>query len=86
MTTSYIMSLDAGTTSVRAIIFDRSGKTFALSQKPIQQFYPQPGWVEQDGEEIFQSICDVMRDALKRSGLTAQELSAIGITNHGKPR
>ena len=81
MTKKYVMALDAGTTSNRAIIFDEKSQIVALSQREFTQIFPEPGWVEHDAEEIWAGICAVMRDALKQSGLSASDLSAIGITN-----
>jgi len=81
MTKNYVMALDAGTTSNRAIIFDENSRIVALSQKEFTQIFPEPGWVEHDAEEIWSGICAVMRDALRQSGLSASDLSAIGITN-----
>ncbi len=76
-----ILALDQGTTSSRALLFDESGRTIGLAQRETRQFYPQPGWVEQDPEEIFQSQLHVAREALARAGVGAQSVAAIGITN-----
>jgi glycerol kinase len=77
----YILALDQGTTSSRAIIFDHSGAVRALAQKELTQIFPQPGWVEQDGMEIWSSQVGVAAEAMTRAGLTAADISAIGITN-----
>ncbi len=77
----YVLALDQGTTSTRAIIFDRSGCVIAKSQREIKQYYPFSGWVEHDPEELFSSAVSVIRDALKRAKLTAADISAMGITN-----
>ena len=77
----YIMSLDEGTTSARTIIFSEEGDIVAISQKEFPQYFPQPGWVEHDPEEIFQTQVYTMREALKKAGLEGKDISAIGITN-----
>ena len=85
----YVMALDAGTTSNRAIIFDNESHIVSVSQKEFTQYFPKPGWVEHDANEIFHSMVEVMREALAQANMTASEISAIGITNqreHGRPR
>jgi len=77
----YIMALDAGTTSNRAIIFDESSNIVSVAQKELKQYYPQPGWVEHDALEIWSDICFVMRKVLKESGLSASDIAAVGISN-----
>ena len=77
----YVMALDAGTTSNRAIIFDADSKIIGVAQKEFTQHFPQPGWVEHDAEEIWSSMHEVMREALEQSGLVASDIAAIGITN-----
>ena len=77
----YVMALDAGTTSNRAIIFDVDSKIVGVAQKEFTQHFPQPGWVEHDAEEIWSSMHEVMREALEQSGLVASDIAAIGITN-----
>ena len=76
-----ILALDQGTTSSRAIVFDHSGMVRSLAQKEIRQIYPQPGWVEQDGLEIWSSQLVVAAEAITRAGLTSADIAAIGITN-----
>ncbi len=78
---SFILSLDQGTTSSRAIVFDHAGAICATAQKEIQQIFPQTGWVEHDPREIWSSQIEVARSALARAGLKAGDLAAIGITN-----
>lgn len=78
---SYILSFDAGTTSVRAILFDHEGRLCALAQKEIRQIYPQPGWVEHDPEEIWSAQIGAAIEALARAGIRARDIAAIGITN-----
>lgn len=77
----YILSLDQGTTSSRAIIFDHDGQPVAASQKEFRQYYPKPGWVEHDPEEIWTSQSGVALQAMKKAGLKASAIAAIGITN-----
>jgi glycerol kinase len=77
----YILALDQGTTSSRAIVFDRSGNLLSIAQKEFQQFFPKPGWVEHDPDEIWSSQIGVANEALARIGLRASDVAAIGITN-----
>ena len=77
----YIMALDSGTTSNRCILFDKEGKICSMAQKEFTQFFPQPGWVEHDANEIWQSQLSVARDAMRKIGATYDEVAAIGITN-----
>ena len=78
---SYILALDQGTTSSRAIVFDHSGGIVFLAQRELTQHYPQPAWVEHDPEEIWRSQIEVAAEALAKAGLAAVDLAAIGITN-----
>ncbi|BCU78729.1 glycerol kinase GlpK [Luteolibacter sp. LG18] len=78
---SHVMSLDAGTTSVRAIVFNEHGSPVAVAQKEIRQIYPRPGWVEHDPQEIWFSQMAVAVEALGRARLRPSDLKAIGITN-----
>ncbi|MDQ0315896.1 glycerol kinase GlpK [Amorphus orientalis] len=78
---NYVMALDASTTSVCAIIFDRSGKDVAREAEEITQYYPEPGWVEHDPVEIWNKQVAVMTAVLKSSGIPLDEIAAIGITN-----
>jgi glycerol kinase len=77
----YILSLDQGTTSSRAIVFDRAGSIVSLAQKEFRQIFPQPGWVEHDPMEIWSSQLGVAAEAITRKGLEVKDLRAIGITN-----
>lgn len=77
----YILALDQGTTSSRAIIFDREGKITALAQKEFKQYYPQSAWVEHDAQEIWSSQLSVATEAVAKAGLKASAIAAIGITN-----
>src|SRR6185295_19177377 len=77
----HVLALDQGTTSSRAIIFDETGKTVAKAQQEFKQHYPQPGWVEHDPDDLWRSQRDVAREALRSSGLRADDLVACGIAN-----
>lgn len=77
----YILALDQGTTSSRAILFDHAGSIIALAQKEFQQFYPRPGWVEHDANEIWATQSGVAIEALARAGIGPADVAAIGITN-----
>lgn len=77
----YILSLDQGTTSSRAILFDYSGEIAAIAQKEFQQYYPQPGWVEHDLMEIWSSQASVITEAVSKGHFDASQIAAIGITN-----
>ncbi|EAQ65229.1 probable carbohydrate kinase [Marinomonas sp. MED121] len=79
--TNYILAIDQGTTSSRAIVFDAKGKRIGQAQQEFNQIFPHDGWVEHNPEEIWQSSLDVCRTVLKDTGLTAQDIAAIGITN-----
>ena len=81
MMNQYILSLDQGTTSSRAIIFDKEGQIVALAQKEFNQYYPQSGWVEHDAQEIWSSQLAVATEAVAKAGLKASSIAAIGITN-----
>ena len=78
---NYILSLDQGTTSSRAILFTREGDIKQIAQKEFTQIYPQPGWVEHNANEIFDTQSYVMRECLQFAGVDASDVAAIGITN-----
>lgn len=78
---SYVLALDQGTTSTRAIIFDKSGAAVACAQQEFKPLYPRPAWVEHAPNDIMGSVVGVISEALVRAGLTAAEISAMGITN-----
>ncbi len=78
---SFILALDQGTTSSRALVFDHDGTIRGLAQKEFRQFFPAPGLVEHDAEEIWASQLGVAVEAIARAGLTAADIAAIGITN-----
>jgi glycerol kinase len=77
----YILSIDQGTTGTAAILFDAEGKPVADADREIKQIYPQPGWVEHDPREIFQTSVDVAREAIKKAGISLSDIAGIGITN-----
>lgn len=77
----YVMALDQGTTSCRCILFDRSGHICSVSQKEFTQYFPHPGWVEHDPEEIWDTTLEVSRSAIQKLGITARDIDSIGITN-----
>lgn len=77
----YIMALDQGTTSSRCILFDYNGCAAASAQKEFRQYFPKPGWVEHDADEIWQTTLEVSRQAMEAAGAAASDIAAIGITN-----
>jgi glycerol kinase len=77
----YILALDQGTTSSRAIIFDHAGKIKSLVQREFKQYFPQPGWVEHDPNEIWSSQAGVAAEATVKANLNGTNIKAIGITN-----
>lgn len=81
MDKKYVIALDQGTTSSRAIIFDRDGQIVKVAQSEFTQYYPKPGWVEHDPMEIWGTQSGVLRQALESAGIRPQEIAAIGITN-----
>src|SRR5262245_65700473 len=78
---AYILALDEGTTSARAIVFDHDGSVRAVAQKEIKQIYPKPGWVKHDAHEIWTSQMGVAIEALGTARIKPNEVAAIGITN-----
>ena len=77
----YILSFDQGTTSSRAIVFDKKGAIISVAQKEFTQIFPKPGWVEHDANEIWSTQLGVAAEAITKAGLTVQNIAAIGITN-----
>lgn len=77
----YILAIDQGTTSTRAIVFDRNGQALIESRKAIPQYFPKPGWVEQDANEIWNSVLSVIAECMASSDVHPEDLAAIGITN-----
>ncbi len=76
-----ILSLDQGTTSTRAILFDAKGRALAEAGRPLEQFYPADGWVEHDAEAIFAASVEVLGEAVKKAARSMSEVAAIGVTN-----
>ncbi|WP_066267911.1 glycerol kinase GlpK [Hydrogenophaga palleronii] len=81
MTSTYLLALDQGTSSSRSIVFDREGRVVSMAQREFRQIYPQPGWVEHDPIEIWQTQLETAREALKKASLSAGQIRAVGITN-----
>lgn len=79
--TKYVLALDQGTTSSRAILFDRLGRPVAGAQKEFRQIYPRPGWVEHDPEEIWATQLQVAREAIAKAGAQPEDIETIGLTN-----
>lgn len=77
----YVLSIDQGTTSSRAILFDKPGNICGVAQKEFAQIFPQPGWVEHDAMEIWSSVLSVIHDVLSKQNIAANQIDAIGITN-----
>ncbi len=77
----YVLALDQGTTSSRAIVFDHRGAIVSVAQQEFRQIFPQPGWVEHDPREIWATQSNVAAEAILKAGLTARDVAAIGITN-----
>ena len=77
----YILALDQGTTSSRAIIFNKQGTIVSLAQKEFTQIFPQGGWVEHDANEIWSTQFGVAAEAITKAGLSVENIAAIGITN-----
>ena len=77
----YIMALDQGTTSSRAIVFDKMGNMISNAQKPFTQYFPQSGWVEHDAKEIWASQISTLTESLAKANISASQIAAIGITN-----
>lgn len=80
-TEKYVLALDQGTTSSRAMLFNHNGNVIAMSQKPIEQHFPRPGWVEHDPSEIWYSQSSVAAEVIAKGNLTGLDIACIGITN-----
>jgi len=81
MPPAYLLALDQGTTSTRAVVFDAAGHAVGSAAQEFPQYFPQPGWVEHDAEEIWQSVAAVVPKAVAAAGIEAGALAAIGVTN-----
>ena len=77
----YVIALDAGTTSNRCILFNKKGEMCSVAQREFTQYFPEPGWVEHDADEIWASMLGVVVEAMNKIGATADDIAAIGITN-----
>ena len=77
----YVMALDSGTTSNRCILFNEKGEMCSVAQKEFTQYFPKPGWVEHDANEIWSTQLGVAVEAMSKIGATAEDIAAIGITN-----
>src|SRR5216117_3912331 len=80
-TMKYILALDQGTTSSRAIIFDHAGSITAVAQKEFHQIFPRPGWVEHNANDIWSTQAGIAAQALAQAGLAPGDIAAVGITN-----
>ena len=78
---TYLLALDQGTSSSRSIVFDADGRVVAVAQRELTQHFPQPGWVEHDPLEIWETQLTTAREALQKAGITARDIRAVGITN-----
>ena len=78
---NYVLAIDQGTTSSRAILFDNNMEPAFISQKEFPQYFPNSGWVEHDPTEIWESVLYVCRDVIKKSGIKSSQIVSIGITN-----
>src|SRR5690606_18324324 len=81
MSEKFILALDQGTTTSRAIIFNHAGEIVSIAQKPFQQYFPKPGWVEHDAQEIWSTQSSVAAEVVAQADLTGLDIEAIGITN-----
>jgi glycerol kinase len=77
----YLLAIDQGTTSTRALVFDESGRSLGQAARELKQFYPQHGWVEHDAEEIWQAVRVVVPEAVQAAGIVGKQLAGIGLTN-----
>src|SRR5262245_13108633 len=78
---TYILALDAGTTSSRTIVFDHAGRVVTTAQKEFRQIFPKPGWVEHDANEIWATQLYTAQEAMKKANLSPSDVAGIGITN-----
>jgi glycerol kinase len=81
MAQRFVMAIDQGTTSTRCIVFDSNARLVSVAQREHRQYYPRPGWVEQDAVEIWRNVDRIMPQALRDAGITADQVVALGITN-----
>ena len=83
--TKYVLAIDQGTTSSRAVLFDRESRVVAMAQEEYRQHYPRPGWVEHDPEEIWASVVRTCREAIGQAGATPKDLVALGMPTSARP-
>jgi glycerol kinase len=81
MTDGFVLAIDQGTTGTKVLVFDHEGSVRGISYAEFTQYYPQPGWVEHDAEEIWTGVFDLVEDVLEKTGVRAADFRAIGITN-----
>src|SRR5262249_59075305 len=81
MPSAYVLSIDQGTTSTRAVVYDAAGRALGSAARELTQHYPRPGWVEHDPEEIWQSVRATVPEALAAAGVGGRPPAALGITN-----
>ncbi|MHB1614828.1 MAG: glycerol kinase GlpK [Actinomycetes bacterium] len=81
MSERYVMAIDQGTTSSRAILFDHNGRLVALAQREHRQFFPRPGWVEHDAAEIWHNVCRAITQAMAQAGISPGQVASLGIAN-----
>jgi glycerol kinase len=81
MTERYVVAIDQGTTSTRCIVFDHAGQLVSLAQQEHKQYFPKPGWVEHDAVEIWRNVERLGPEALRRAGITGDQVAAVGIAN-----
>ena len=77
----YVMALDAGTTSNRCILFNKKGEIVSVAQKEFTQYFPKPGWVEHNADEIWSTQLGVAVEAMSKIGASSEDIAALGITN-----
>ncbi len=78
---TFVLAIDQGTTSTRAILFDKNMRPAFISQQELTQYYPQSGWVEHDAEEIWASVMATVHDVMKKASCKPENIASIGITN-----
>src|ERR1041384_1516068 len=78
---TFLLALDQGTSSSRSIVFDANGRIVAMAQREFRQIYPQPGWVEHDPRELWETQLATAKEALAKAGLGARDIASVGITN-----
>src|SRR5262249_52957424 len=81
MSKKHVLAIDQGTTSTRAVVYDEAGRSLGSASREFTQHYPQPGWVEHDADEIWQTVVEVVPQALDAARIDAKDLAAMGLTN-----